>query len=106
MRLTSNPIGEVDHEDNKTANPAACAHRRDGRIRIIPLPILAMFVALVSCAINPIHRYSFTDYTGLGREIHFVGLSNYVTVFTNQTFVWRCDYGHLFAATTTVSLPF
>ena len=31
--------------------------------------------------------YSFTDYNGISKEIHFVGLANYKTVFSNSRFV-------------------
>lgn len=31
--------------------------------------------------------YSFTDYNGISKNIHFVGLSNYKTVFANSRFV-------------------
>ncbi|MEW6948775.1 sugar ABC transporter permease [Trueperella pyogenes] len=66
------------------------------------LPILAVFVALVLVPLIQSIAYSFTDYTGLGREIHFVGLSNYVTVFTNPDLRMALGFTVLFATTTTV----
>ena len=42
--------------------------------------------------------YSFTDYNGISKEIHFVGLNNYKTVFSNSRFIKTVIFNFKYSA--------
>ncbi len=48
------------------------------------LPALVIFIYIIIVPLFAGIRYTFTDWNGMAREIHFVGLKNYITVFSDQ----------------------
>ena len=63
------------------------------------LPMLIPFLLVVIYpAINGLY-YSLTDWNGIGKEAEFVGLKNYVTIFTNDE-----GFAHAFRYTTLFSI--
>lgn len=83
---------------------ATTARRRTGIDRayyVMLLPVVALFTLfiIVPAAIGVF--YSFTNFVGYGAW-HFVGLTNYLSVFTDPTILHAYGFTLLFAVITTV----
>ena len=70
------------------------------------LPSLAAFTLFMFLPIILGFWYSLTDYTGLSAEYHFVGLKNYIKLFSDRYFkvsiINNCIYAVLFSVLTMV----
>jgi len=66
------------------------------------VPIALVFVVLFAIPFGQSVYYSFTNLAGLSPEYHFVGLANYVRVFTDPSLLSGLVFTLFFAIATTV----
>ncbi|MFI8952093.1 carbohydrate ABC transporter permease [Streptomyces sp. NPDC053750] len=66
------------------------------------LPIVAIFITLFLIPLLQSVYFSFTDYNTLSGESNFIGLDNYVTVFTDASLLSGLGFTLLYAILTTV----
>lgn len=63
---------------------------------IMPTLLAFILVQLIPAATGI--YYSFTDWNGIGKSMHFVGIANYIEVFTNDSkFLHAFEFTFLFA---------
>jgi raffinose/stachyose/melibiose transport system permease protein len=66
------------------------------------VPIALVVVVLFGVPFGESVYYSFSNWSGLDPSIHFIGLTNYVNVFTNPGFLAGLGFTIAFAISTTV----
>lgn len=66
------------------------------------IPILLVFVVLIAVPFAQSVSYSFTDWSGLDPEVHFIGLSNYERVFTDASLLSGLLFTIAYAVGTTL----
>ncbi|HKT56350.1 MAG TPA: sugar ABC transporter permease [Microbacterium sp.] len=76
--------------------------RREGlQIRAFLIPMLLVVIVLFGVPFVESVYYSFTNWSGLNPDIQFVGLKNYVNVFTSPALLNGLGFTLLFAIATT-----
>lgn len=69
---------------------------------IFLLPAVAVFVVLFAIPVAQTVYYSFTDSTGFSTSVNWVGLDNYVQVFSNASLLTALGFTLLYAIATTI----
>lgn len=85
-------------------------HRLRGRRRprglptgpVFLLPIAAVFVVLYVIPMAQSLYWSFTDFNGYSNQVKWVGLKNYVGIFTDESMLAGLEFTLLYAVATTV----
>jgi len=92
MKATRVDAAPADRADGENTSPSARRRRRGigwaARIELIVLiaPALVVFLAFVIFPVAMAAYYGFFSWNGYGPATDFVGLRNYVTIFTDPTF--------------------
>lgn len=68
------------------------------------LPVVTVFVFLFVIPLAQSTFYSFTDFNGYSQVTNFVGLDNYVRIFTNATMVSGFTFTLMYALGTTLAV--
>lgn len=66
------------------------------------IPILLVFVVLIAVPFGRSVYYSFTDWSGLDPDVHFIGLRNYERVFTDTSLLSGLLFTIAYAVGTTL----
>lgn len=66
------------------------------------LPIIAVFVILFAVPLVQTFMFSFTDFNGYSMDLHYVGLANYHTAFSDPATVQGLGFTVVYAVLTTV----
>lgn len=66
------------------------------------LPSLLIFIFIIIMPLISGIRYTFTDWNGMSKELNFVGLKNYITVFSDKDLLLPIRNTAIFTLVTTV----
>lgn len=66
------------------------------------LPVLAVFIVLFAVPLFQTFYFSLTDFTGYSTEVNFVGLKNYIAVFTDSALLEGLFFTLIYTVATTV----
>ena len=68
------------------------------------LPSLVIFIVIIIIPLISGIRYTFTDWNGMSKTINYVGLKNYITVFTDKDLLTPIRNTAIFTLITTVAI--
>lgn len=107
MTTTASPSSSAPAVTRSSAPPRSQA-RGSGRIRerlaaqAFLVPIALVFIVLILVPLVRSIQYSFTDFSAFTQETKFVGLTNYVRVFTDSSLLAGLTFTIAFALCTTI----